>query len=263
MGFVQHLSVRVPWHDGGWDGTICRDPLANSSCVLLKNIGTKRDDALEDAHRGLAIETLGDAGPPCVAERATFLSRTDHAIQRTHPYATTSALKGLAPATLPVPAYSVHAIPYYWLHRENAAEVRQADDVPGYREDLEEDAIEAMPFQSQWVLHGANQKALIEAFFREVTDHQSLIFFYLKHTPFEQAGRRVLVGAALVDAMTPPGWWPKTADNAFPNHMWETIVRHTYRPDTGIGGIVLPLQKLADLAASGTPLCQAELRHLI
>ncbi|MGA5305858.1 AAA family ATPase [Nucisporomicrobium flavum] len=258
MGFVQHLSVRVPWHDRGWDGTVCRDPLANSACILLENIGAKRDDAFEEAHREWEIQDLNaNSQPPCVAERATFLSARDHAMRRTHPYAWTSALKGLAEATVPVPAYSVHAIPFYWLHRANAAEVRAVEDVPGYRDDLEDDAIAAVGFEPPWVLHGLNQKALIEAFFRDVTAQHSLVFFYLKHTPFEQAGRRVLVGAALVDAVTLPGWWPTTAENAFPNHMWETVVRHTYRPHDGVGGIVLPLQKLADLAAGGADVTKA------
>jgi hypothetical protein len=36
-----HLSVRVPWHDAGWRGTVCTDPAGNASCILLHNIGTK------------------------------------------------------------------------------------------------------------------------------------------------------------------------------------------------------------------------------
>ncbi len=26
---LKHLSVRVPWHDRGWDGSICNNPKAN------------------------------------------------------------------------------------------------------------------------------------------------------------------------------------------------------------------------------------------
>jgi hypothetical protein len=30
-----HLSTRLTWHDAGWDGTVCSDPLANSSWVIV------------------------------------------------------------------------------------------------------------------------------------------------------------------------------------------------------------------------------------
>ncbi len=37
MAYVQHLSVRIPWHDTGWTGTVCADPGANHACVMLGN----------------------------------------------------------------------------------------------------------------------------------------------------------------------------------------------------------------------------------
>lgn len=41
---VQHLSIRVPWHDHGWDGTVCQDPCGNTACLKLNGIleGKKR-----------------------------------------------------------------------------------------------------------------------------------------------------------------------------------------------------------------------------
>nr|BFD92914.1 hypothetical protein KitaXyl93_42740 [Kitasatospora sp. Xyl93] len=47
MAYVQHLSVRVPWHDTGWTGTVCKDPLANHACVMLGDVAKKRDDRFE------------------------------------------------------------------------------------------------------------------------------------------------------------------------------------------------------------------------
>lgn len=35
---IQHISVRVPWHDHGWDGSICQDPGGNTSCLKLQGI---------------------------------------------------------------------------------------------------------------------------------------------------------------------------------------------------------------------------------
>ena len=41
---VQHLTIRVPWHDNGWQGTFCKNPCGNTSCTILPRIATGRDD---------------------------------------------------------------------------------------------------------------------------------------------------------------------------------------------------------------------------
>jgi hypothetical protein len=255
VAYVEHLSVRVPWHDGGWDGSVCGDPLSNSSCILLKNIGEKRDDLFEFGHAGQPLADL-DRTAPCVAERATFMSAGDHAIPQQHPYRFSPALKNIAPATVPVPAWSVHATPYYWLHRDNLDDVMDQHPIDGFSQDAEERAVEQLGWRPGWLLHGDNQQAVIETFFRYVQPSQSLLFLYLKHSPFEDAGARLLVGAALVDELTLPGRWPTDGPTAFPNHMWETIIRHTLRSD-GTGGVLLPLQELAKLAADGADVSAA------
>jgi hypothetical protein len=30
---LRHISIRVPWHDSAWNGTICRDPKLNENWV--------------------------------------------------------------------------------------------------------------------------------------------------------------------------------------------------------------------------------------
>jgi hypothetical protein len=69
-----HLSVRVPWHDAGWAGTVCRDPLGNASCVLLKNVSEQRRDMYEAEHAGAPLDDLDLTKVGCVTERGTFLS---------------------------------------------------------------------------------------------------------------------------------------------------------------------------------------------
>ena len=35
-----HVTIRVPWHDGGWTGTVCARPLDNSSsCPVSARAG--------------------------------------------------------------------------------------------------------------------------------------------------------------------------------------------------------------------------------
>ncbi|MBK0372658.1 AAA family ATPase [Streptomyces sp. RB110-1] len=255
MAYVQHLSVRVPWHDTGWAGTVCADPGANHACVMLGNIAKDRDVRREAAHAGAPWSKLGQVLPPCVVERGGFMSSSDHAVRRTHPYGW--FLKDLRPARLEVPAFSVHAIPYFWMNRSNAEEVvLQERPVSGYSPEAEERIAAMLDSRLPWVMHGENQQAIMKTFFRDVVAEQSLVFFYLKHSPFENQPRRMLVGAACVSGQQPPPPWPGSANSTFPSHMWETTLRHSLRPD-GTGGILLPMQALAAAAARGMDVASA------
>lgn len=42
---IQHLSIRVPWHDHRWDGIVCQDSCGNTACLKLNRIfeGKKED----------------------------------------------------------------------------------------------------------------------------------------------------------------------------------------------------------------------------
>lgn len=31
----QHVSLRVPWHDLAWRGTVCKDPRRDAACLVL------------------------------------------------------------------------------------------------------------------------------------------------------------------------------------------------------------------------------------
>ena len=51
---IQHVTIRVPWHDGGWAGSVCTRPLDNTSCLVLPRIGEGRRDDVEARCAGLA-----------------------------------------------------------------------------------------------------------------------------------------------------------------------------------------------------------------
>ena len=61
---IQHLSVRVPWHDAQWDGSICRDVKANSACLRLHNIFERRDDEFELANSGTLVDAVDPGSLP-------------------------------------------------------------------------------------------------------------------------------------------------------------------------------------------------------
>ena len=62
---AQHLSIRVPWKDNGYNGLVCDKPCYNNACLKLKNIADKRDDELEDGLKGCPIKGH-EAEIPCL-----------------------------------------------------------------------------------------------------------------------------------------------------------------------------------------------------
>ena len=35
---TKHISVRLLWHDSGWNGCICKNPLKNTYCYADKSV---------------------------------------------------------------------------------------------------------------------------------------------------------------------------------------------------------------------------------
>ncbi|HZO66591.1 MAG TPA: AAA family ATPase [Kribbellaceae bacterium] len=244
-GPIEHISIRVPWHDSGWSGTVCNDPRGNGTCVLLKNIGQNRRDAHEQRLAGTTISDLALAdAPPCVAERATFMSPRSIPFERAHPFTEKSqAFAPFQPTQQPLPPFSAQAVPFRWMSRDGATEIGRERQV-GLQPDLE-DAVDAITGwrESNWVMHGDNQRSLLDTFFSTVQPEASLVFFYAKHSPLSDDPRRLLVGAASVSAVNPTGAYRSNGDEQFPAQMWETTIEHSLRPDQH-RGFLLPYQAL-------------------
>ena len=125
---LRHLSIRVPWHDTGWNGTVCADPVNNASCLRLHNIHERRDDSVEVELHGRRIDELEPSHqPPCVAERATFMA--DFPITRwaQHPYRTSPVHKHFRPTPVELPPYTAGAVPFRWVMMREASEFRGHD----------------------------------------------------------------------------------------------------------------------------------------
>ena len=258
MGAIQHLSMRVPWRDRPWDGAVCDDPLGNSSCTLLANIGPKRDDEYEVANAGVAIADLDSSRLPCLSERATFMSPVGYTVMKTHPYAWNKALDGLRPTPVTMPAYAFEAVPFRWLNRASFYEEVGLTRVPEFEPSAEDAAAQAMGWSdAAWIMDGNNQQAVIKEFFAPIKPGDSLVFMYLKHSPLqEERTDRLIVGAARVSGVTLPPWWGSEGEQAFPSSMWETAVEHSLRP-TMKDGVLLPYQALVPLLDEGVDVSAA------
>lgn len=253
MSGVHHLSMRVPWRDRPWDGFVCDDPLGNSSCTLLANVGTRRDDAYEVEHAAAGVDTLDQNRLPCLSERATFMSPVGYTVRKTHPYAKNRALKDhLHPTDVSMPGYAFEAIPFRWLNRSMLGDEVGLERVTGYDRAAETAVDEVVGFDGvAWVMDGDNQRAVLSSFFESVVPEDSLVLIYLKHSPLqEQRTDRLLVGAARVSRVTAPPMWNQSGEPPFSSSMWETVVEHSLRPEMD-DGILLPYQRLIPLLDAG------------
>ncbi len=71
-----HITLRLAWHNDGWNGRICQQPEKNTYCVGCASypgemIREKRDLDWEKKHRGEAIADLENA-PACMYSASAF-----------------------------------------------------------------------------------------------------------------------------------------------------------------------------------------------
>lgn len=189
----RHLSIRVPWHDSGWDGTVCRKPLSNNACLCLSGISGSRQDAWESAHAGDHMADMGEKVPPCLRERVGFMSSRPFNLSINHKLGHDEDYEHIMPTPLEMPAYSAPGVPFNWLMRDGAME-RDERLAIGY--DHGKEPMERWKADGTWVLHPDNQRACLESFWSAISPGRSLVFFYAKAIPGIEDNRRVLIGAA-------------------------------------------------------------------
>lgn len=247
----RHLSIRVPWHDTGWEGSICADPLANSSCLRLGRIAEGRDDAVEVKLAGKPWTDLSDSElPPCSAERAGFMSPRSRVITKQHPYASwNDVYRRFQPTKFELPSFSADCVPFRWMLRDQAAEIADQYSLP-YEVGLEAAVdLEADLKNPSWVQHETNQRLLLDTFFSTVQPERTLCFFYAKVTPVSEDPRRILIGVGRAHAQGAAVPYLQEGDG-FGSVLWERVIQHSIRP-TMEDGFLLPYHELLQLAASG------------
>lgn len=249
----RHLSMRVPWHDTGWTGTICSDPIANGACLRLGRIAEGRDDARE---MELAGEPWADLAPndlpPCSAERAGFMSPVPRTVTKEHPYASWyESYKKFKTTSYDVPPYAADCVPYRWMLRDNASELAEQYQL-GYEAALEAAVDrEAALHGPAWVQDGSNQSLLLDTFFSAIHPERSLVFVYAKESPLSNDPRRVLIGvgrATSVGSVIPY----RQEGSGFGSVLWERIVGHSIRPDMS-DGFLLPYHQILALPDAPDP----------
>ena len=237
---LKHLSVRVPWHDNGWNGSVCNNPKANGACLILKNCALNRNDEQEQSLAGQLLSNLTEEQyPVCIGERATFMA--SFSIDKTlkHPYALSSPNTHghLKPTRVQFPAFAAAAVPYHWMLKENAKEKTALYDL-NYDDAKEPQLDWASNGGDHWVQEITNQKALLNCFFEHLQEETSLVFFYAKQVPFVEASGRVLAGVGKINKIIASEAY-EGSNNRFGAAYWEHMILHSIRKD-GKNGFLIP-----------------------
>jgi hypothetical protein len=239
---LRHISIRVPWHDSGWDGRVCAAPRLNGSCLKLTRIAEDRDDAAEEAVAGKRLDELPQAKwPACAAERMGFMSPFEYVRTVNHPYnrGPETSHGHFKETPLRHPPYSAAAVPFAWLLSESMGTLGEE-----YALDVQTEREPNLGFKTQWVQEHLNQTALLDCFAGHLKPEQSLCFFYAKQVPFveDAAGGRILIGVGRVlhvGALQEYAYTTKDLKGKQRSMLWERMVQHSIRPDFK-DGFLLP-----------------------
>jgi len=247
---VRHISIRVPWHDNGWSGTVCQRPRNNTACIKLKNISDAKDDDKEEAVAGASLKDLQPAEfPPCVRERATFMAPFGIERFHEHPYARTSpdTHAHFKPTRMYYPPFSAAALPFRWMMKPEIEDVLKAQHpLDGVDESREPE----LPFKTRWLQDKDNHVEVLNTFWSYVRPETSLVFFYAKQVPFvEDITRRVLVGVGRVTRVGKPSEYEYNGapEGKIRSMLWECMVTHSIRQGY-TDGFLLPYNELVAAA---------------
>lgn len=257
---LHHITIRVPWHDGGWNGTVCKKPLENTSCLILRRIGEERRDDVEARCASEWFNRLrSDELPPCVGERASFMAPFEFARTVEHPYIEVfpETHGHFAPTRVVQPAYTAACVPFRWMLRENVegnaekgfdsiAELLQlgwvAEREPTIRNRAGEEVARS------WVQERENQLVMLDTFFSALRPHESLCFFYAKRTPLSDQPRRVIIGVGRILSVGEATEYAyKVKHPPLRCVVWERNVGHSIRPDFA-DGFLFPYHEALALA---------------
>lgn len=174
---THHVTIRVPWHDGGWSGSVCARPLENTSCLILGRIGAGKRDEVEARCAGRRLDELAaDDLPPCVGERVSFMAQFDLSRTMNHPYVALypETHRHFVPTRFVQPAYTAACVPFQWMLREKVegdakkGEVGLAERMQlGWAPDREPIIHNRFgkEVETDWVQERDNQLALLDTFF--------------------------------------------------------------------------------------------------
>jgi energy-coupling factor transporter ATP-binding protein EcfA2 len=255
-----HLSIRVPWHDSGWNGSVCTHPRGNTDCLILPRIAETRDDEWESAPgvAGQGWDREGTRLPACAAERGAFMAPFAYTRWVDHPYSHNDLYSHFRRTPFQHPAYSLAAVPFAWMMKDRDGIPAKATELSlKFNPELEPD----LSFDKTWVQERRNQLAMLDTFFGAIKPEESLVFCYAKRTPLTEDPRRVIVGIGRVANVGPAieyQYKQGASGDALRCVLWERNIHHSIRGEKA-DGFLLPYHELLERAAADNGIDLADL----
>ena len=237
---MKHISIRIPWHDNKWNGSVCRNPDSNPFCMALHNIATKRNVKEEQSVAGKAWSKLKQTLlPPCLGENGSFMNSCS--CQRTHRHVYTSGPHAvLLPTKVEIPPYSIQGVPFRYMSHKGQELLDQM--FPNLPQD------EMAPFNTSWVYGSERQVAILKWFANSIEANNSLAVFYCKNAnPIDEDCSRLIVGIGEVTKVHNVRMYDSNADYSYP--LWEILIEHSIRPELkNSKGFLLPYKEYLDMS---------------
>ncbi len=246
---AQHLSVRIPWKDNGYDGFVCTKPCYNNACLRLKNISSSRDDELEEKLSGCPIKGH-EADIPCLSEGGCFMSPDTFVKTTIHPYkaSNNSTHKHFRETELVYHPYSLPARPFGWTMLRKGNEDNIGNLIRKFGIDYDPYREPDLPFPTNWVQDADNQRAIFKAFYEDVQVGSSLVIPYAKQVPFIDDAKRVVMGIGRITSLVEPPEHNHTDEGTLRSILWETMIGHSIRDDRN-DGFLLPYSEMMEYAS--------------
>ena len=240
----KHLSVRVPWHDSNWNGKICSNPRDNGSCMFLQRINETKNPDIEEENAEKWIHKLPlNELPPCISEKASFMSPNDIDKKVSHPYSGNSNndkyYKHYKETILTYPAFSFSVIPYNWMLKDK--KTNQSQKAIDLDLDYDSNREPKLGFENTWIQQIDNQKSILDTFVKPIIAGSSLVFIYAKNIPFIDTSERILIGVghiSKVGTLTEYDY-DDSLPITFRSTLWERPIFHTIR-ENNKNGFLLP-----------------------
>lgn len=222
----QHLSLRLAWHNEGWNGEMCKDPKSNIYCVGRYSYP---GDRIKEIRKIEAIEEEGsqcfkcmkvNGAAPCAYSFNAFGSHPTAAFETPPDF-----FRGGADGrTLDVPPNTAFVWPYEEMYRDEVKAQKGSGRMYDYDKRIE----------------------YADKFFKALIPGSTLVFYYVnKSNPFstEDALQYVLVGISRLKKVGSFEYYDNVSDEIKKKYadgfIWQKSITSDY-PDQGFR---IPLQK--------------------
>ncbi|MDR1802383.1 MAG: AAA family ATPase [Treponema sp.] len=171
-----NITVRLPWHMNGWNGTVCKDPKANTYCSGRHSypgemIAEAKNEEYEVSFAGKHCGEL-DTPPPCSLSCNAFGSEAIRCWHKPPIW-----FEGIEGIWSDIPPYTVNIWPYEQMYGDEATSNTGPGRIYNYDARLEE----------------------ARKYFSQLVPEKSILIYYANYSnPFsdEEAQRYIVVGIA-------------------------------------------------------------------